>query len=63
MGDEVEPLLPKWKEAQGKSDALKKGMKPDITSPIKKFDQDLVEADKLIKEKKKLKVLKMKSRG
>ena len=55
MGDEVEPLLPKWKEAQGKSDALKKGMKPDITSPIKKFDQDLVEADKLIKEKKKLK--------
>src|SRR5262245_65542498 len=56
MGDEVEPLLPKWNEAKGKSDALKKGgFKPDITSPIKKFDQDLVEAEKLIKEKKKLK--------
>src|SRR5215471_11146181 len=57
MGDEIEPLLPKWNKAKSKSDALKKGLRPDITGPIKKFDQDLAEAEKLEKEKLKLKDL------
>jgi hypothetical protein len=55
MGDKIEPLLPKWTAAKGKSPALSNGsLRPDIVPAIKKYDQAGTDYEKLMKEKDKL---------